>query len=109
MIPAAIGTQTGGSIIRPAAFCGITGYKPSFRLAPTTGMKTFSWSLDTVGFMAASVKDVALFASATLARDLWGNTSETPPRIGLYRGQNWNDAAPDMQHAVEQAAEIAEI
>ena len=59
MVPAAIGTQTAGSIIRPAAFCGIAGYKPSFRLVPTVGTKTFSWSLDTVGFFAASVADVA--------------------------------------------------
>lgn len=107
MIPAAIGTQTGGSIIRPAAFCGITGYKPSFRLAPTTGMKTFSWSLDTVGFMAAGVEDVALLASATLARPLWDGMAKQAPRIGIYRGQNWGDATPEMQQAIEQAAKIA--
>lgn len=106
MIPAAIGTQTGGSIIRPASFCGIAGYKPSFRLAPTTGMKTFSWSLDTVGFMAAGVEDVALLASATLARPLWGGISDQAPRIGLYRGQNWGDASAEMQQAIEQTAEI---
>lgn len=107
MIPAAIGTQTGGSIIRPASFCGITGYKPSFRLAPTTGMKTFSWSLDTVGFMAGTVEDVAIFATAALSRNLWGGTNKSAPRIGFYRGQNWGDASSDMQHAVEQAAEAA--
>lgn len=106
MIPAAIGTQTGGSIIRPASFCGITGYKPSFRLAPTTGMKTFSWSLDTVGFMAAGVEDVALLASATLARPLWDGMAQQAPRIGLYRGQNWSDATAEMQQAIEQAADI---
>ena len=49
MLPIAFGSQTGGSVIRPAAYCGVAGYKPSFRLLPTVGMKTFSWSLDTVG------------------------------------------------------------
>lgn len=107
MIPAAIGTQTGGSIIRPSSFCGITGYKPSFRLAPTTGMKTFSWSLDTVGFMAGTVEDVAIFAGATLGRDLWSGPNATPPRIALFCGQNWNDATGDMQQAIKKAAESA--
>ena len=53
MVPIALGTQTGGSTIRPAAYCGIAGYKPSFKLLPTVGMKCFSWSLDTVGLFAA--------------------------------------------------------
>jgi Asp-tRNA(Asn)/Glu-tRNA(Gln) amidotransferase A subunit family amidase len=56
MIPAAIGTQTGGSVVRPASFCGVAGYKPSFRLLPATGMKHFAPSLDTVGLFAASVE-----------------------------------------------------
>src|SRR4051812_19546259 len=59
MLPIAIGSQTGGSTIRPAAYCGIAGYKPSYKLLPTIGMKCFSWSLDTVGLFAASVADVA--------------------------------------------------
>src|SRR5262249_39190120 len=42
MVPVALGTQTGGSIIRPASFCGVVGYKPSFRLLPTVGIKCFS-------------------------------------------------------------------
>ena len=53
MLPIAFGSQTGGSVIRPAAYCGIAGYKPSFRLLPTIGMKAFSWSLDTVGVFGA--------------------------------------------------------
>ncbi len=83
---AAIGTQTGGSIIRPAAFCGVSGYKPSFRLFPTVGMKHFSWSLDTIGFFAASAADVAFVAQACSGRDLAvDNAHATPPRFGLYR------------------------
>ena len=63
MLPLALGTQTGGSTIRPAAYCGIAGYKPSFKLFPTVGMKCFSWSLDTVGLFAAGVADVASAAA----------------------------------------------
>src|SRR3954467_1929884 len=70
MLPIALGSQTGGSVIRPAAFCGVAGYKPSFRMLPTVGMKCFSWSLDTVGLFAASVTDVAFAAAAISGRDL---------------------------------------
>ena len=70
MLPIAFGSQTGGSVIRPAAYCGVAGYKPSFRLLPTVGMKTFSWSLDTVGMFGAGVEDVAFAAAATTGRDL---------------------------------------
>lgn len=62
--PFAVGTQTGGSTIRPASFCGIAGYKPSFGLLPTAGMKCFSWSFDTVGLFASGVRDVAALFEA---------------------------------------------
>lgn len=107
MIPAALGTQTGGSVIRPAAFCGIAGFKPSFRLMPTGGMRTFAWTLDTTGFFAASVKDVALFAALASGRDLAADELPSPPRIGLFRSAIWQEAAADMQDAVLKAAEIA--
>jgi len=55
MIPLALGTQTGGSVIRPASFCGAAAIKPSYRLLPTVGVKCFSWTLDTVGLFAADV------------------------------------------------------
>src|SRR6185312_16291512 len=55
MLPITFGTQTGGSVIRPAAYCGVAGFKPSYKLLPTIGMKCFSWSLDTVGLFAAGV------------------------------------------------------
>ena len=84
--PAAIGSQTGGSIIRPAAFCGVAGYKPSFRLFPTVGMKHFSWSLDTAGFFAASVADAAFVAAACSGRRLDVDENlTTPPSIGVLK------------------------
>lgn len=108
MVPAAIGTQTAGSVIRPAAFCGIAGYKPSFRLVPTVGAKTFSWSLDTVGFFAASVADVAAFAATATSRPL--DVEPVDPatlRIGLYRDPLWHEADEDMRAAVEALADRA--
>src|SRR5277367_5343240 len=63
MVPIAFGTQTAGSVIRPAAFCGVAGFKPSYRLIPTVGMKCLAWHLDTVGLYAAGVADVAFVAA----------------------------------------------
>lgn len=108
MIPAAIGTQTGGSIIRPASFCGVAGYKPSFRQVPVAGMKTFSWSLDTTGFFAASVADVALFAELVTGRSVRVERGESrPPKFGLYRTKVWDSADKDMRRAIETAADGA--
>ena len=68
MLPIALGSQTGGSVIRPASYCGVAGFKPSYRLIPTVGMKCFSWHLDTVGVFAASVADAAFAAEAITGR-----------------------------------------
>ena len=83
MLPIALGSQTAGSVIRPAAFCGIVGFKPSYRLIPTVGMKCFAWHLDTVGLFAAGVADVAFAAAAITGRDLRVDRSApAAPRIG---------------------------
>lgn len=106
--PAAIGTQTGGSIIRPAAFCGVSGYKPSFRLFPTVGLKHFSWSLDTIGFFAASAADVAFVAQACSGRDLAiSETQVKAPKIGLYRSSIDDLIEPDMAVALKRVAKLA--
>ncbi|MGZ5127371.1 MAG: amidase, partial [Burkholderiales bacterium] len=60
MVPIALGTQTGGSVVRPAAFCGVVGFKPTFDVINATGVKPNSKSFDTVGLMARTVADVAL-------------------------------------------------
>jgi Asp-tRNA(Asn)/Glu-tRNA(Gln) amidotransferase A subunit family amidase len=84
MIPLALGTQTGGSVIRPASFCGVAAIKPSFRLLPTVGVKCFSWTLDTVGLFAAGVKDLAHGLSAmTNRRELLPAAAIETPRIGI--------------------------
>jgi Asp-tRNA(Asn)/Glu-tRNA(Gln) amidotransferase A subunit family amidase len=109
MVPIALGSQTGGSVIRPAAFCGVAGYKPSFRMLPTVGMKCFSWSLDTVGVFAAGVADVAFAAAAISARDLRVDGRDpAPPTIALVRTPQWSQASAEMQRAVELAASKAQ-
>src|SRR5262245_49384784 len=82
MIPLALGTQTGGSVIRPASFCGAAAIKPSYRLLPTVGVKCFSWSLDTVGLFAAGIEDLAIGLSAMTGRtELLLPQSIAAPRI----------------------------
>jgi Asp-tRNA(Asn)/Glu-tRNA(Gln) amidotransferase A subunit family amidase len=84
MIPLALGTQTGGSVIRPASFCGVAAIKPSYRLLPTVGVKCFSWTLDTVGLFAAGVEDLARGLSAMTNRPgLVLPAAVKAPRIGL--------------------------
>jgi len=88
-VPFAIGTQTGGSIIRPASFCGITGYKPSFGLLPTAGMKCFSSSIDTVGLFARGVGDVAYFADALSGQRTSSAMDSGTPIFGVPESYPW--------------------
>src|SRR3982075_2013327 len=84
MIPLALGTQTGGSVIRPASFCGVAAIKPSFRLLPTVGVKCYSWTLDTVGLFAAAVKDLGCgLAAMTNRPELLPGAAIGTPRIGV--------------------------
>jgi len=108
MLPIALGTQTGGSTIRPAAFCGVAGFKPSYKIVPTVGVKCFSWSLDTVGLFAATVADVAYATAAITGRDLRvDRAAPAAPRIALMRTRAWDAAEPEMKNAVETTARLA--
>jgi Asp-tRNA(Asn)/Glu-tRNA(Gln) amidotransferase A subunit family amidase len=108
MLPIALGTQTGGSTIRPAAYCGVAGFKPSYRIVPTVGVKCLSWSLDTIGLFAASVADVAFAAAAVTGRDLRVDGKDpAAPRIALVRTHAWDKAEPVMQQAIESSARLA--
>jgi Asp-tRNA(Asn)/Glu-tRNA(Gln) amidotransferase A subunit family amidase len=94
MLPISVGSQTGGSVIRPAAFCGIAGFKPSYGLLPTIGMKCFSWHLDTAGLFAARVADVAFAAAAITGRSLRVDGEPLhAPRIAVVRTSRWNEAS----------------
>jgi Asp-tRNA(Asn)/Glu-tRNA(Gln) amidotransferase A subunit family amidase len=107
-VPIAIGSQTGGSVIRPASYCGVAGFKPSYRLLPTVGTKCLSWHLDTAGLFAASIADVAYAAAAIGDRDLRVD-GRTPgsPRIAVLRAQPWPSPSSDMAAALDSAARAA--
>lgn len=83
MLPLAIGSQTFGSVIRPASFCGTVGFKPSFGLVPRGGIRTLSPSLDTVGVFARTVADAALLVDALAGHDLADPDTRLvpPPRM----------------------------
>ena len=109
MLPIAVGSQTGGSVIRPAAYCGVTGFKPSYRLLPTPGLKHFAVYLDTAGLFAAGVADVAFAAAAITGRDLRvDRAASEAPRIAIARTNVWDQASADMQSALDAAAKAAE-
>jgi Asp-tRNA(Asn)/Glu-tRNA(Gln) amidotransferase A subunit family amidase len=106
MAPLALGTQTGGSVLRPAAFCGIVGFKPTFDVISPVGVKPNSKSFDTVGLMGRTVADVALAFAVMTRRDAAGFALPTidRPRIGFYRTPQWAQAEPATQAALEDAA-----
>ncbi len=109
MTPLALGSQTVGSTIRPASYCGVVGYKPSFGLIDRTGVRPLADTFDTVGLFARDVADVALFAAVLSRRpnlcpdDGPGNA----PKIGLCRTAEWPAAEPEMQTALETSGRLA--
>jgi Asp-tRNA(Asn)/Glu-tRNA(Gln) amidotransferase A subunit family amidase len=108
MIPLALGTQTGGSVIRPASFCGIAAIKPSFHLLPKVGVKCFSWTLDTVGLFAAQVKDLAHgLAAMTNRPELLPGAAITTPRIGVVMQEFAGEPEAAGAEAVRIAAAAA--
>jgi amidase len=103
MVPAALGTQTAGSIIRPAAYCGVVGFKPSHGLLSMDGILPFAPSLDTLGVLVREVADVAPLLAA-LGAPVDVPQLSHPPRLGLWRSAQWPRASPAMQARLEQAA-----
>lgn len=105
MVPLAFASQTAASVIRPAAFCGVVGYKPSYGMVNRAGVKALSDSLDTVGFIARTVEDVALFAAATTGdRGLMQLNVSHTPRIAMCHTHEWPHAEEDTHKAFEHAA-----
>lgn len=104
MVPAAFATQTAGSIVRPAAYCGVVGYKPSYGTIPRLGMKVMSESLDTIGVIARTVADCGLFVGALTRRDLSPPMPDRAPRIGLCRSFVWSEAAPETAALFDDVA-----
>ncbi len=81
MVPVALGTQTGGSIIRPAAFCGVVGFKPSFGTINRAGLKFAAESFDTIGMMARDVDDIALVWRVLVGAGTTLEMPEAAPRL----------------------------
>ena len=104
MTPLALGTQTGGSVILPAAFCGLVGYKASLDGLDRGGIRHLRPSLDTLGGFAREVGDIALLRAAMTGVGAAPEMS-APPRIGVCRTFNWDQASPETAAALESAAE----
>lgn len=108
MAPLAIGTQTAGSVIRPASFCGVVGFVPTRGLVPRAGAKQISDTLDGIGFFANSVEDAALLGGALAPGVEWGQASRTAQLPSIA----WTDTpwaarlTSSMAHALEQVAQV---
>jgi len=106
MAPLAFGTQTVGSVIRPAAFCGCIGYKPSYGEVSTQGVKQNTASFDTVGLFARAVEDLALFRAAVtgFAPKPLAAIPVKDLKIGLCRTMFWERAEAYTKTFLEEAA-----
>ena len=112
-----IGSQTGGSVIRPASYCGVVGYKPSYGLISRSGVLKVSDKLDTIGVFGRSVKDVALLAKSLIRKDLYDASTiyfssdrmldvceeklEFDPKFIFYKTKNWKNINKKSQEAFE--------
>lgn len=105
MAPMALGTQTGGSVIRPSSFCGVAGFKPTYGRVPVQGLWLHAPSLDTVGWMAEDVELLARTGEVLNLGEWQAPAAGRNLRIGLYRTPYWPDAEPASRSAVETAAE----
>lgn len=106
MVRIAFGTQTAGSVLRPAAYCGVVGFKPTFGLVPRTGVKVQSESLDTVGVLTRTVEDAALwYAAMTGVATLTAQAAGKGPLRILVVSNLLNYADVDMSVAIAEAAD----
>jgi len=121
MAPLGIASQTNGSVIRPASFCGIVGFKPSHGRISRHGVLSLSPPLDTMGVMAATVEDAALLAEVLMAYDardrdmrplpaprlleVAGEAPPLPPRFAFVKTPVWDQAEDDMSAALSELAE----
>ncbi|PSR18844.1 amidase [filamentous cyanobacterium CCP3] len=123
MVPVAIGTQTGGSVLRPAAYCGVLGFKPSFGAISRFGVMPVCRDLDHMGVFARSLADIVLLCSVLMGADgrdpdCWGadgwgmgSPSDLPklgrsPRIGFVRTSAWHEVEAEAQAALVDSLEL---
>jgi Asp-tRNA(Asn)/Glu-tRNA(Gln) amidotransferase A subunit family amidase len=121
MVPGAVGTQTNGSVIRPAAFCGVVGFKPTHGLVPRSGALTMSRSLDQIGVFTRSVEDAGLLAESIVGFDeedpdtrpvsrppfaaVAASEPPLPPRFAFVKSPVWDQADPVTREAFGALAE----
>ncbi len=119
MCPAALGSQTGGSTIRPAAYCGIVGFKPTYGRISRYGVLPLSWSLDHVGILTRTVEDAAILLEVIAGHDSMDASSSTlpvypyaraieavaPPRLGLFSGYFYENADDEVTGNLETVVE----
>jgi Asp-tRNA(Asn)/Glu-tRNA(Gln) amidotransferase A subunit family amidase len=121
MVPLAVGTQTNGSVIRPAAFCGVYGFKPSFGLIPRHGILRQSPTLDQVGLFARSIEDIALLAEQLVGYDEHDSATRPrarvpfcrvaaeepplPPRVAFVKTPVWERASEETAQAFAELCE----
>ena len=121
MVPLALGSQTNGSVIRPAAFCGVYGFKPSHGLIPRTGILPLSRTLDHVGVFARSLEDVALIAEVLVGYDqgdpdtrpraqvpfraVCAEEPPIPPLLAFIKTPHWDKAEAGTKEAFAELAE----
>jgi Asp-tRNA(Asn)/Glu-tRNA(Gln) amidotransferase A subunit family amidase len=102
MVPLALGTQTVGSVLRPAAYCGVVGFKGTYGLIPTEGVVPLAWSFDHVGVFARRVADVTLALDVLAARAL-PRSAPRPPRLALAP-ELLERASPEVAAAIRETA-----
>ena len=106
MVHGAFGTQTGGSVLRPASFCGTVGYKPTYNLINRAGLMFAAENLDTIGLLTRTVDDADLLMSVLLNREKAAAIPhDAKPKIGLCRTHHWELALPETIAALEDSAE----
>jgi Asp-tRNA(Asn)/Glu-tRNA(Gln) amidotransferase A subunit family amidase len=118
MVPIALGSQTNGSVIRPAAFCGVYGFKPTHGLIPRTGILKLSRALDHVGLFSRSLDDLALLAEELVGYDEGDPDSRPrgrvpfrstlqeeppiPPMLGFLKTPHWERMTPEAREALDE-------
>jgi Asp-tRNA(Asn)/Glu-tRNA(Gln) amidotransferase A subunit family amidase len=96
-VPIALGTQTNGSVIRPAAYCGVVGYKPTFGTVPSAGCFVFSATLDQIGVFARRVDDAAYFAAVLMDdQSVSAPHAVASPRLAYLAHFPWNEVRPPI-------------
>jgi len=105
MVDIAIGTQTTGSTTRPASFCGVVGYRPTFGDLSTSGVMQVSASVDTLGILGRCVEDIAVFRDVLMGVDPIPLPFVDSPRVGFARTNRWLDIHPTTRSLLENLAD----